>query len=214
MLDVLGAVNCHDHIAMLSQVDQPSHLRLPHNLVCYKHVPDARLDHRLCLPELGAGDSYRPRLDLLVGYDGALVRLLVGPELRGQGLEEPRHRVDVPLKLIQIDEKRRRIQLRLIVANLYHEISDTLTRVLLIGFTRRTNDSTNPLISLSFFDPGVMAFHACVSFNRPVLLHARMLPLCGEDGPVGIVAIAIGAGLGHRLIIQSIGIHDVNRFRG
>jgi hypothetical protein len=67
---------------------------------------------------------------------------------------------------------------------------------------------------LSFFDPDVMAFYAGVSFNRPVLLHARMLPLCGEDGPEGIIAIAIGAGLSYRPIIKSIGIHDVNRFRG
>jgi hypothetical protein len=103
---VARVVGDEAHFGALRQAAQPRDRLARHHLVGDEDVVDAAIDHRLGHADLRAGDPTRTRSDLSACHGGRAVGLGVRAQRRGAVAEERRHRGDVRLKHVEIDERR------------------------------------------------------------------------------------------------------------
>ncbi len=112
--DVVGVVHRYDHVAMLGQVDQAGNLGRVNHLVGDQHIFDAVVNQHLGLAELGAGDSPRPSLDLLVRDNRCLVCLKMRSQIGRLTSEELGHPLQISVHFVQVNDQGRGLNIRLV----------------------------------------------------------------------------------------------------
>ena len=115
--EILDAVGTDDRVGAIGQIDQPADLDRPHDLVGDQDIADARGGHHLGFAQLRASDAGRAGSDLHVCDLRRLVRLGMRPPRDAVRAARGDDACDVRFHDVEIDQQRRRIQRRLVLAD-------------------------------------------------------------------------------------------------